>query len=144
MVKFSTFRIPEHYMATQTFQIFITFKFPSSLCFRANKRGQEGFKRCIRHICDLSCVRGAIKTLCALLIEGVIMARAYKEKKKTLLFTALFSELCEKRSEKILVNGRTYSFCVFQLCNQKSIISLMNVKRSLIGIHMPVVLHGEM
>lgn len=40
------------------------------------------------------------------------MARAYKEK-KNILFTALFSELYEKRSEKILVNGRIYSFCVF-------------------------------
>lgn len=34
-------------------------------------------------------------------------------REKILLFIVLFFELCEKWSEKILVNGWIYFFCVF-------------------------------
>ena len=51
--------------------------------FRANKRGQEGLKRCIRHISDPLVSEARLKHCVGFPdpVKEVIMARAYKERK---------------------------------------------------------------
>ena len=70
MVTFFTFRVPDHYIFTTGLQMSI---------FRANKRGQEGLKRCIRHTSDPLVSEARLKHCVGFLYACILKTLSWRE-----------------------------------------------------------------